>query len=80
VYSLYARAVVGLGRRHRGHTAAWAAGDTAVFTAGTDATGIYTVTVNGTKDARTETARKAAELVWTVWTERRCYYGAGHER
>lgn len=27
----------------------------------------------GTKDARTATARKLAELVWTVWTERRCY-------
>ena len=30
----------------------------------------------GTKDARTATARKLAELVWTVWTERRCYYEA----
>ena len=28
----------------------------------------------GTKDARTATARKLAELVWTVWTEQRCYY------
>ena len=27
----------------------------------------------GAKDARTATARKLAELVWTVWTERRCY-------
>lgn len=27
----------------------------------------------GTKDARTATARKLVELVWTVWTERRCY-------
>ena len=27
----------------------------------------------GTKDARTATARKLAELVWTVWTEQRCY-------
>lgn len=28
----------------------------------------------GTKDARTATARKLAELVWTVWTEGRCYH------
>jgi hypothetical protein len=61
-----------------GATAAWAAGDTAAFAAGTDATGIYTV--NGTKDARTATVRKMAEPVWMVWTERRCYYGARHER
>lgn len=27
----------------------------------------------GVKDARTATARKLAELTWTVWTERRCY-------
>jgi transposase len=27
----------------------------------------------GCKDARVATARKLAELVWTVWTERRCY-------
>jgi transposase len=27
----------------------------------------------GVKDARIATARKIAELVWTVWTERRCY-------
>jgi transposase len=27
----------------------------------------------GRKDARTATARKLAELVWVVWTERRCY-------
>lgn len=27
----------------------------------------------GTKDARTATARKLAELVWIVWTEKRCY-------
>ena len=27
----------------------------------------------GVKDARTATARKLAELVWTVWTEKRCY-------
>ena len=27
----------------------------------------------GAKDARTATARKLAELVWKVWTERRCY-------
>ncbi len=27
----------------------------------------------GTKDARTSTARKLAELTWTVWRERRCY-------
>ncbi len=27
----------------------------------------------GTKDARTATARKLAELAWAVWTERRCY-------
>lgn len=27
----------------------------------------------GCKDARTATARKLAELAWTVWTERRCY-------
>lgn len=27
----------------------------------------------GRKDARTATARKLAELAWTVWTERRCY-------
>ncbi len=27
----------------------------------------------GVKDARTATARKLAELAWTVWTERRCY-------
>lgn len=28
----------------------------------------------GAKDARTATARKLAELVWTVWTEKRYYY------
>jgi len=33
-----------------GTTAIWAAGDTAVFAAGTDATGEYTVTVDGTQD------------------------------
>ena len=27
----------------------------------------------GAKDARAATARKLAELAWTVWTERRCY-------
>jgi transposase len=27
----------------------------------------------GTNDARIATARKLAELTWTVWTERRCY-------
>jgi len=27
----------------------------------------------GAKDARTATARKLAELIWTVWTEGRCY-------
>lgn len=27
----------------------------------------------GAKDARTATARKLAELVWSVWTEQRCY-------
>lgn len=27
----------------------------------------------GVKDARTATARKLAELTWTIWTERRCY-------
>lgn len=27
----------------------------------------------GAKDARTATARKLAELTWTVWTQRRCY-------
>ncbi len=27
----------------------------------------------GAKDARTATARKLAELIWTVWTERRSY-------
>jgi transposase len=27
----------------------------------------------GTKDARTATARKLAELTWTVWTEQRWY-------
>src|SRR6516165_7914200 len=27
----------------------------------------------GAKDARVCTARKLAELAWTVWTERRCY-------
>lgn len=27
----------------------------------------------GAKDARTATARKLAELVWAIWTERRCY-------
>lgn len=27
----------------------------------------------GTHDARTATARKLAELTWTVWTEQRCY-------
>lgn len=30
-------------------------------------------TRRGTKDARTATARKLAELAWTVWTERRRY-------
>lgn len=30
-------------------------------------------TRRGVKDARTATARKLAELTWTVWTERRCY-------
>lgn len=34
----------------------------------------------GAKDARTATARKLAELVWTVWTERRPYYEVRHER
>lgn len=27
----------------------------------------------GAKDAKTATARKLVELVWTVWTEKRCY-------
>jgi len=27
----------------------------------------------GAHDARVSTARKLAELAWTVWTERRCY-------
>jgi len=27
----------------------------------------------GTKEARTATARKLAELAWTVWTEERCF-------
>jgi hypothetical protein len=27
----------------------------------------------GAHDARVCTARKLAELVWIVWTERRCY-------
>ena len=27
----------------------------------------------GPKEARTATARKLAELVWTIWTERRCW-------
>ena len=27
----------------------------------------------GVKDARTATARKLAELTWTVWKEQRCY-------
>jgi transposase len=27
----------------------------------------------GRKDARTATARKLAELAWTIWVERRCY-------
>jgi transposase len=27
----------------------------------------------GTKDARVSTARKLAELAWTVWREERCY-------
>jgi transposase len=27
----------------------------------------------GTKDARVSTARKLAQLAWTVWRERRCY-------
>lgn len=31
-------------------------------------------TRRGANDARTATARKLAELTWTVWTERRCYY------
>lgn len=31
----------------------------------------------GAKDARTATARKLAELTWTVWTERRCYEERG---
>ena len=30
-------------------------------------------TRRGAKDARVATARKLAELAWTVWTERRCY-------
>lgn len=30
-------------------------------------------TRRGAKDARVATARKLAELIWTVWTERRCY-------
>jgi transposase len=34
----------------------------------------------GAKDARTATARKLAELVWTVWTQRRPYYEVRHER
>ena len=34
----------------------------------------------GAKDARTATARKLAELVWTVWTERRPYYEVRHGR
>lgn len=27
----------------------------------------------GAKNGRTAVARKLAELVWTVWTEQRCY-------
>ena len=34
----------------------------------------------GSKDARAATARKLAELVWTVWTERRCYKESGRKR
>jgi hypothetical protein len=30
-------------------------------------------TRRGSKDARTSTARKLAELTWTVWRERRRY-------
>jgi transposase len=30
-------------------------------------------TRRGTQDARTATARKLAELTWTIWTEQRCY-------
>ena len=28
---------------------------------------------SGTGDARVATARKLLELVWVIWTERRCY-------
>jgi transposase len=35
---------------------------------------------HGCKDARTSTARKLAELAWTVWTERRCYVESGRTR
>ena len=31
----------------------------------------------GAKDARASTARKLAELAWTVWTEKRCYRESG---
>jgi len=34
----------------------------------------------GAKDARTATARKLAELAWTVWTERRCYTESGKKQ
>lgn len=34
----------------------------------------------GAKDARAATARKLAELTWTVWTERRCYMESGKKR
>jgi len=34
----------------------------------------------GAKDARAATARKLAELAWTVWTERRCYMESGRKK
>ena len=33
----------------------------------------------GCKDARAATARKLAELAWTVWTEHRCYIESGRK-
>jgi transposase len=34
----------------------------------------------GCKDARAATARKLAELAWTVWTEKRCYTESGRKK